>query len=240
MFNIKDASDNISEVWKEIKDSSMNAVWQKLWPECVNDFGGFPITEPVVREIVTLSHQVGFNEVTEGDVNNLLDSHAEELTNEDLMAIDQDSADEDKGEDEDGETTPQLNLTRKMLADAMSYIDQGVQILVNNDPNRERSIKAERTIEDALNSYRELYKEKQLRAKQVTLTSFFKQKSPPKPTAQPENEAEDIDHIFTDSSSPTFDVIKFTSDNSSFEGFLHDEEDLDSPAAVGASSPTSQ
>lgn len=34
-FNIRNTIAYVSESWKAIKESSMNGVWQKLWPERV-------------------------------------------------------------------------------------------------------------------------------------------------------------------------------------------------------------
>lgn len=34
-FNIKDAVDNIVLSWNEVKGTTLNSVWKKLWPECV-------------------------------------------------------------------------------------------------------------------------------------------------------------------------------------------------------------
>lgn len=63
-YNIKNAVDNTVESWNEVKESNMNEVWHKLWPECINDFTGF-ITkrEPLVKEIVGLANHVGFQDI---------------------------------------------------------------------------------------------------------------------------------------------------------------------------------
>ncbi|KAK4323003.1 hypothetical protein Pmani_006280 [Petrolisthes manimaculis] len=39
-YNIKNAID-INHAWQEVKESTMNGSWKKLWKECVNDFAGF-------------------------------------------------------------------------------------------------------------------------------------------------------------------------------------------------------
>ena len=53
--------DNLSAAWQEVKTTSMNRVWRKIWPECIGDFLRFeqPIKE-VHEQIVGLAHQAGF------------------------------------------------------------------------------------------------------------------------------------------------------------------------------------
>ncbi|XP_042215868.1 tigger transposable element-derived protein 1-like [Homarus americanus] len=87
-FNILDAVDNIAESWDEVKTSAMNGSWKNIWPECVHEFQGFSQAESlqkVQQGIVTLANNIGFEEVVENDVVKLLESHREDLTNEDLM-----------------------------------------------------------------------------------------------------------------------------------------------------------
>lgn len=182
-FNIKHAIDNVAESWDEIKASEMNAVWRKLWPECVHRFQGFPKTQPVVRDIVGLAHEAGMDEVGEEDIDELLASHSEELSNEDLMAINQVRA-EEEAQEEDEETEPQLQLTRSILSDVFTKVDSVIHAIVNNDPNRERSLKFENAIKNAFTPYNMLYKEKVSQAKQTKLTSFFTPAAarPPPPT----------------------------------------------------------
>ncbi|KAK4328694.1 hypothetical protein Pmani_000891 [Petrolisthes manimaculis] len=84
----------------------MNGCWKKLWKECVNDFAGFKVkdTSEVRMDIMRLSHLAGFKEVNEDDIQELLDSHDEPLTNEDLMQLEQERAhneDDDANKEEE-------------------------------------------------------------------------------------------------------------------------------------------
>ena len=171
-FNIKNAIDTIADAWDEVKDSNMNGVWKKVWPDCINSFTGFPRVQPVVRDIVGLAHTAGMDEVDEEGVNELLESHEEELSNEDLMLLEQDRAAEGD-ENEEEETAPQLELTCEILAEAFADFDRGVSRLANNDPHRDRSLRLENDIQKALTAYKQLYEEKISQAKQTKVTSFF-------------------------------------------------------------------
>ncbi|XP_042211557.1 tigger transposable element-derived protein 1-like [Homarus americanus] len=135
-FNILDAVDSIAESWDEVKTSSMNGSWKNMWPECVHEFKGFSQAESlqqVQQDIVTLANNVDFEEVIENGVVELLESHREDLTNEDLMMLEQERA---AGQEEDIEPPPTpLQLTTKDMSNGFALIQEGLQIFSDNDPN---------------------------------------------------------------------------------------------------------
>jgi len=56
----------------------MKGVWRKVWPECIKDFMGFEPELPTLHnEIAKMANEVGFHEVTAGDIKELLNSHRE-------------------------------------------------------------------------------------------------------------------------------------------------------------------
>lgn len=237
-FNIKDGIDIIAESWSEVKESTMNAVWKKIWPECVHNFTGFPQVRPVVTEVVNLAHKAGMEEVDEEDVSELLTSHEKELTNEELIAIEQERAVEEEAaaaaaEEEDA--TRQHHLTCKILAEAFIEIESGMQKIVDNDPNRERSLKLERNIQHALAAYKQLYQEKVHQARQTRLTSFFSVTSAPA----------DASTSAATSASPTaataddFPDLPGSTLPSTLQDDDDDDDDADSPQAYSMSTPPS-
>ncbi|XP_042212261.1 tigger transposable element-derived protein 1-like, partial [Homarus americanus] len=124
-FNILDAVDNIVESWDEVKTSAMNGSWKNIWPECVHEFQSFSQAESlqkVQQDIVTLANNIGFEEVVENDVVELLESHREDLTNEDLMMLEQERA---AGQGKDIESPPTaLQLTTKDMSKAVALIEE--------------------------------------------------------------------------------------------------------------------
>lgn len=74
------------EAWNEVAPSTMSSAWKKLWPECVHDFVGFG-NEDV--QVTALAQEAGFKEVNEENVGELLTSHREDLSNEDLIELEQ-------------------------------------------------------------------------------------------------------------------------------------------------------
>ncbi|CAM2111973.1 unnamed protein product [Caretta caretta] len=87
-YNIRKCIVNIGESWAEVTEACMNGVWGKLWPDCVDDFKGFKDVVPAMKkDILSLAKKTGFAEVEKARVTQLLQSHGEELTNEDLMQL---------------------------------------------------------------------------------------------------------------------------------------------------------
>ncbi|XP_004377875.1 tigger transposable element-derived protein 1 [Trichechus manatus latirostris] len=167
-YDIMDAVDNIAVAWEELKPATMNSVWKKIWPECVQ-FQSFSQTDNITRlqqNIVTLAKNVTFEEVVEADVGQLLQSHEEDLSNEELMQLEQEWA---AGEEESEDAPPALRqLTTEALSVAFSHFEAGLQILTSNSPDDEWKSKVSRAINDAVNCYRELYNEKKRRSKQLS------------------------------------------------------------------------
>lgn len=85
--NIKKAVDNNGTSWDEVTMATMNGVWCNLWPECVKDFGGFEKVNVVQRHTVSLAKEAGFEVIDKDDVEELLASPKEELTNGELLML---------------------------------------------------------------------------------------------------------------------------------------------------------
>ncbi|KAG7166988.1 putative Tigger transposable element-derived protein 1-like 225 [Homarus americanus] len=83
---------------------------------------------------MNLARQAGCDELESEDIEDVLASHTEELTNEDLQQLTEHSP----VEDEDDEEEPQRPLTSKKMAESFNMFQQAMQILVDDNPNRER------------------------------------------------------------------------------------------------------
>ncbi|KAG7175269.1 putative Tigger transposable element-derived protein 1-like 219 [Homarus americanus] len=77
----------------------------------VGDVGG--VISVVNRDILSLTRQAGFDELESEDIEDVLASHTEELTNEDLQLLTEHSPIED-----DEEEIAQRTLTTKRKAEA--------------------------------------------------------------------------------------------------------------------------
>ncbi|KAK4312082.1 hypothetical protein Pmani_016438 [Petrolisthes manimaculis] len=166
--------------WKEVSENAMNGSWRKLWKDCVTDFTGFPDLKDVRKDLVRLLHSAGFNEVDEEDIQQLFDSHAEPLSNEDLMEIEQERALADQEDNDDDE--PRRELGIKELREAFQHIEKGMELFREYDLNPARSGAATQAVEQALKAYKEIYERKRRQAKQTTISSFFKPSTRSRPS----------------------------------------------------------
>jgi glutamate synthase domain-containing protein 3 len=104
----------------------MNGVWSKIWPDVVTDFHGFEPEEEISnsrRVIVDMARSLGFEEVDEANVKELLQSHMEELSSEDLLELEKELSDED---DESSDVMPVKHLTTKQLVEFFEHIDVAI------------------------------------------------------------------------------------------------------------------
>ncbi|KAG7170741.1 hypothetical protein Hamer_G013601 [Homarus americanus] len=81
--------------------------------------------------------EVGFDELESEDIEDILASHTDELTNEDLQQLTEHSP----VEDDDDEEEPQRTLSSKRMAESFNMFQQAMQILIDDDPNREHKQK---------------------------------------------------------------------------------------------------
>ncbi|CAM2116021.1 unnamed protein product [Caretta caretta] len=123
------------------------------------------------KDILSLAKKAGFDEVEEADVTQLLKSHEEELTNEDLMQLEVTRAMEEEGQEV--EPLTHRNLTAKRLSEAFQMIEAGLQILSDDNPDRERSSKVIREAGHLMTCYKEIYQEEKRKAKQQSQDVFF-------------------------------------------------------------------
>uniref|UniRef100_H9GPB4 HTH CENPB-type domain-containing protein n=1 Tax=Anolis carolinensis TaxID=28377 RepID=H9GPB4_ANOCA len=113
-YTIASCLKNIQKAITEMKTETLNACWEKLWPEVVHDYKGFSpdeIHHSAVDNAVRLAKILGgegFSDMTAEDVNDLLDMHSLPLMDEDLEEEEQ-QRDE---EEEVSEFLDRLKLTK--------------------------------------------------------------------------------------------------------------------------------
>ncbi|CAM2106470.1 unnamed protein product [Caretta caretta] len=147
----------------EVKNSSRSVGCNCGWPlyatftQCKSDLIGFKDAGPAMKkDILSLAKKADFDEVEEADITQLLQSHREELTNEDLMQLEVTRAMEEGGQEVEEEPTHR-NLTAKHLSEAFQIIEAGLQILSDDDPDREHSSKVIRGVGHLMTCYKEIY-----------------------------------------------------------------------------------
>ena len=175
-FNIHMAIGMIRDSWNEITPQCMNGVWKKLWPEAVevvsedgvgNDIGG------ATREIADMAQHIGFTDVDEENVREVLNSHVEDLTNEDLMIIEEERIVKEQEDEEIDEVQPEKKLTTKIMAQAFQMIDSAMSIFEEHDPDTMRSSQVKREVEHVMKCYKDLYSQKIKKRTQPSIKMFF-------------------------------------------------------------------
>ena len=89
---------------------------------------------------------MGFEEVDEDDVEDLLLSHREELSDEDLLALEEERIGEES-ESSPEEVVPVKTLTTKVTAKGFKSVDEAQDISEHN-PECKRSSKVRRELEN--------------------------------------------------------------------------------------------
>ncbi|XP_026482144.1 putative defense protein 3 [Ctenocephalides felis] len=90
----------------------MNHVWKKIWPECIKTTDAEVNFLPEVRQnILDLAHDLGFEDLNESDVLDLLAADREPLSYEELIQLQAEPA-----IDEDAEPVVSKQLTSKIMS----------------------------------------------------------------------------------------------------------------------------
>ncbi|XP_019391383.1 PREDICTED: centrosomal protein of 89 kDa isoform X4 [Crocodylus porosus] len=172
-YNIRKAIDNISSAWAEVASKTMNGVWRKFWAGCVQDSQEFE--EPVVTirdNIIELGRKIGFDELEPEDIQELIDFNREELSNEDLIQMEQQRSHEEE-EDAEEDVQPARALTSKGMAEAFKHLEAFLSYFGENDPDMQRSSAVARGVNNKVNCYRLLYNEKKKPKVELSMDSFF-------------------------------------------------------------------
>lgn len=162
-FTIKDALNFIKMAWDEVPSKCINGVWKELCPQFVNRFKGFSINDNITaskQKTVLLAHKLGFKDVNEEEIDELLLSHHEELSKADLMELERQRVKEEE-EAERSLTPEQRVLSLKVLTEAMGKLREALDLIEENDPNVQRSSSVSRKIWAEFGCYQEMWREKQ-------------------------------------------------------------------------------
>lgn len=125
----------------------------------------------VIEEVVNLARQLDL-EVNGDDVNELLDSHSQELTIDELIEMREQNVTESDTSDP---VPPEKHMTIASLTEGLSSIEKGLKILENIDSNEERVIATKQGIKKLLACYEEiLCEKKKALCRQTNLLDFMK------------------------------------------------------------------
>ncbi|XP_067945123.1 tigger transposable element-derived protein 1-like [Watersipora subatra] len=186
-YNIFNCVKSIDASWCEVTEVNLNAVWRLLCPQFVNDFRGFDqegINKEILSTLVDPSDKLELD-LQEKNFEDFLESHGEELSNQDLMKLE---AQQRVEEVEEETPVPMKNIEIKILAEQFSLIDKAIALFELQDPNIERCTKVANQLNNTIQCYRIIFDEKNEKTVQSSLDRFFWpvfSKSSKKDTHQP-------------------------------------------------------
>lgn len=182
-YNILQCVKNIAASWDEVTPNNLKGVWKKLCPFFFKPSESSsstdqPNIDEITTDIVHLANRLPDIAVTADDIDDLLCSHSQELTDEDLIELEAQVQKEaiESQEIASSISNSEKELTLKKLSVAFANLENAMKIFEENDPNFERSFNVNNKICAAYQCYQDLYDSKKKEAKQSRIDSFFKPK----------------------------------------------------------------
>ncbi|GLV42032.1 hypothetical protein CBL_05009 [Carabus blaptoides fortunei] len=180
-FNIYGALLNIVDAWHEIPDTAINSAWIKLYAPFVKDCVSTDETlQNVIENILDMSRQLKIN-LGEDDVQMLLDSHAENLTSEELIELSREKQRIASVQTFNMELA-EKRFDTKLLAQAFKKFDEGLELLEQQDPNTSRYASVSRHIANALECYKQIYLDRKIGSKRKSSKFYMKKEQDPVPS----------------------------------------------------------
>lgn len=171
-FTILDCVKHVGISYTEIKPSTLNACWKKLWPEVVKGGNSVLPLEHEYSQITEIAHTIGgegFEDFVEADVVELMAD--KELDENDL--VDMVNGTNTRDSDPDEEESDPVAFTAKVIREGLGLGRKLGNHFVQNDPNVERALLFQRNINKCLTQYEEVYKDLTKNQTQLLITDFI-------------------------------------------------------------------
>ncbi|CAI9716334.1 Hypothetical predicted protein [Octopus vulgaris] len=153
--------------------------WKKVWPECVQDYKGFSLEDiqhEAVNNAVKLTKVLcgkGFDNITQDEVNNLIDAHSETLTNKDLLELMKSASKEEEEVPNPEEEEDEVCLAIKRLSGLLRTAKELQGKAEAWDPYVVQSFQFDNVIDAAMQTYETLLITMKKR-QQLLITMFLK------------------------------------------------------------------
>nr|XP_012151876.1 PREDICTED: tigger transposable element-derived protein 1-like [Megachile rotundata] len=170
-FTILDCVKHIGVSYTEIKQSTLNACWKKLWPDVVEGENSRLPLEHEYSQIMEMAHTIGgegFEDFAEADIVELMED--KELDEDDL--VDMVNETNDRGSDPDEAESEPVAFTAKVIREGLELGRKLGNHFLQNDPNVERALLFQRDINKRLTQYEEVYKDLIKIETQLLITDF--------------------------------------------------------------------
>nr|XP_020670660.1 tigger transposable element-derived protein 1-like [Pogona vitticeps]XP_020670661.1 tigger transposable element-derived protein 1-like [Pogona vitticeps]XP_020670663.1 tigger transposable element-derived protein 1-like [Pogona vitticeps] len=185
-FNVLHSVRLIDKAWQDVTTQTLNSAWRKLWPECVTNSGTEGTDAQLVRDIVSMGEGMGLD-VSEEDVEELIEEHKEELTTEELAEL---QTEQRKALVEEFSTQEEaLRVSSEEIRSICMKWNECQDFFEKHHPNRTVTGRALDMMNDKV--VRHFRKVLQHRANQVTWDSFFTRMEPAGKRQRQETPGED-------------------------------------------------
>uniref|UniRef100_UPI00358FA229 tigger transposable element-derived protein 1-like n=1 Tax=Myxine glutinosa TaxID=7769 RepID=UPI00358FA229 len=190
-YNMYHCIKNIAWAWDDVTKQCMIGVWKKVLKRYVNDFKGLETDtefEKITRNLVNMANELNLG-VDDDDIEELLEVVPEELTNEELLELQQHWIAEEEAREKESEEEEVEEVQKKFTIKGLSKFFADLNTLLKSaeemDPNTEHFSLIERNAHAVFAAYRQIYEEKKQQTKRTTLDIFIKKPTPPYDEPQP-------------------------------------------------------
>lgn len=161
MYNILDAIRIIVDSWVSVTENDWKSAWEKIFPSLSstkNDSTEESLPEDnkvtqIIEEIVNLAAELDMK-INVKDICELLESHNNEATNEELAEMQEQNANEEF--DASDPLILEENMSINKLTEALGHIKLGLQIFEEIDSNEHRARNTKQDITKLLRPYEEV------------------------------------------------------------------------------------
>lgn len=171
-YSIYDCIKDLAWAWGDVTKECINDIWKNTLKRFVHNFKGFAKDEEVAKinkAVVEMANN--FNMGADED-EELLEVVPEELTNEELLELEQERiAEEARAKEAAEEKEPPREFTVIGLAEAFGDLNKLLKKFENMDPNVERFSVIEKNIYGAVSAYKQIYDE--IRKSSTLLWTYF-------------------------------------------------------------------
>ncbi|XP_053572819.1 tigger transposable element-derived protein 1-like [Bombina bombina] len=172
-FNILKGINNINAAWEEVTVNCLNGVWRKLLPECIHNLTSVEPLENIVEDVSRLAQEAGLSEVTTDDVTELLDSHEQQLSNEDLEELAEELIQQNEEEKDEVEEVPLKSMKTNDLQRILSAMETLTDELCEIDHDWQRSAIVKMNVMSSLVPYSDILQERKSQSQPSILHAFI-------------------------------------------------------------------
>ncbi|XP_068223778.1 tigger transposable element-derived protein 1-like [Palaemon carinicauda] len=181
-FTIAMCLENIQKALEEMKPSTINSSWKKLLPEIIYDDEGFTpaeIQHSAVKKAVKLAAipgGEGFADMITEDVDELLDCHSQELTEEDLEELTKSASEEEDDSEEGEKEDPHPGLTLERIVTICRLLKEAQALSREYDEDMILSLQFCNNLDGGMQPYKVVLEKIKKDRRQLPITIFERQK----------------------------------------------------------------